>query len=253
MLAIQALLGYTGTGLSRLLGPVAHIYYFQIIRLRTSSELIMLKWAGLADPRLRHHDGNRVSDLKQRGRQLAYFLWGHSQGAIEAVFQMLRSELPPGVSIKAVFCLAGPFAGSPAAKLIRPFEIIPRRLRPLFEGIIEMKPGSNSLLHLQEKLKAAIEDPEFALPHVYLIAARHDHLVPVESAWYWPDEYPPELVHRVLLVHGEVDPIPGVTIIQVGWGMDHHVTMVWAHELHTYMAEQMAVTNRYLHLVPAAV
>lgn len=240
MAEVQALLGYTGTGLSRPLRKIAERYYGGIMGLRKDSDLITLPRAGMFDPRLRHRHSTRVSDRKQRGREVKYHIWGHSQGGIEVIFQMLRSQLPIGKRFGVVFCLGAPLAGSSAELVTRVLRVIPWPMCLLFEGLIQMSPDSRSQKHLHEKLAATIEQPGFYLPHIYLLAAAQDHLVSQESAWHWPPSYPADKVHRVLVVHGEIEVPEGVIVIQVDWGMDLHVTMVRAPEVWAFMDEMMA-------------
>lgn len=242
MQPLQIVLGYTGTGLSWTIRGVAGVYYREISNIWQNHELITLRRAGLGDPHLRHYHSSHISDRKHQKSvepiEVELILWGHSQGGIEALWQLLRSRLPSNVRIVAVFLLSAPLHGSPAADLAAPLELVPWPISTLFTGITQMRPDSRSERALHDKLRVTMQRSDFCHPPLYLVGAQHDHLVPLDSAWnIVPDlEYPAEKLHLVRLIHGDAEAYDGVHDVQVSWGLDSHVGMPTSSDLHHFMA-----------------
>lgn len=237
---------YGGTGVGKIVHWVAVIYYQELALAAGGAHIVSLAFAGLLHPVLRHRHAKEVRDHKSRLIRKLLFLLGHSQGAIEALWQAMQSVIRNERPVEAVICLAGPFDGAPLASIVKFLEHLPSWLRYVFDGILEMVQGSKQLERLQELVRIAASIPDAHLPHIYLIAAAHDGLVPLDSAWRLAAEYPASLVHRCLLLGGDGPPpedLPeGVIIIRTNWGMDNHLTMIGSRELQAYI-EQIVWEN----------
>jgi len=143
--------------------------------------------------------------------------------------------------VDAVFCLSAPLGGAPLAKLANPLNRLPSLLHFILDGVLQMIEGSEQLVRLQEHARDC--GSRKSCPVVYLIAAAHDGLVPLESAWLFPSDYPALLVHRILLLGGDGPPpvgLPtGVEIWRTAWGMDNHISMITSCDLHNHIAERL--------------
>lgn len=234
--------GIMGTGPSMLIRVPALLFYAPLRAAANLLHMTSLPYAGVWHPVRRHRRAELVRDHKIPNLLALLRLVTHSQGSLEGIWQVMLCILRGDRCIKHLISLSGPFDGAPLAEAMKFVEHLPPKLRRIFEllfaGILEMRPGSTQLEKLQALVCKAVEYAKLndvKLPDIYLIAALHDGLVPVTSAWRFPDCYPQELVHRVLLVGGS-GPLPDdlpedVIIIRTGWGMDNHLTMAWSREL----------------------
>lgn len=219
---------FGGTGISKLWHWVGQLYYRELSMVLGGAHIISLAFAGVLHPQLRHHHAKRVGDHKTPSRR-PLVLIGHSQGGVEALWQAVRSNR----KVDAVFCLSAPLGGAPLAKIVAFLNHLPRPLRYVFDGVLQMIEGSEQLTKLQDHARLCAKHDD--CPDVYLIVAAHDGLVPCESGWLFPGEYPAHKVHRILLLGG-TGPAPEFPFEVVVWrtsrGMDNHVTMIGSSELH---------------------
>jgi hypothetical protein len=223
---------FGGTGINKLWHWVGQLYYRELSRVLGDAHIISLAFAGILHPKLRHHHAKRIGDRKTP-HQRPLVLIGHSQGGVEALWQALRSER----QVDAVFCLSAPLGGAPLARLVGFLNQLPRPVRYVFEGVLQMIEGSEQLTKLQEHARSCAVRQH--CPDVYLIVAAHDGLVPLDSGWLFPEEYPASKLHRILLLGGD-GPAPedlphGVEIWRTARGMDNHLTMIGSRELHHHI------------------
>ena len=237
---------FGGTGLGKVVRFITNIYYRDIAIAAGGAHVVSLAFAGLLHPVLRHRYAKRVRDRKAPVCTKPLFVIGHSQGAIEALWQALTAAIRGERPVTAVFCLSGPLDGAPLASIVAFLKRLPKGLRSIFAGILEMIHGSEQLEGLQALAVRACSAPR--LPHIYLIAAACDGLVPIDSAWKFPAEYPQHLVHRCLLIASDEaipDNLPeDVHLIRTSWGMDNHLTMIASRELQQFIREVIALSER---------
>jgi pimeloyl-ACP methyl ester carboxylesterase len=228
---------FGGTGINKLWHWAGQLYYRELSRALGGAHIISLAFAGILHPVLRHHHAKRVGDRKTPSRR-PLVLIGHSQGGVEALWQAVRSER----QVDAVFCLSAPLGGAPLAKLVAFLNRLPRPLRYVFEGVLQMIEGSEQLTKLQDHARSCAAAG--SCPEVFLIVAAHDGLVPLASGWLFPDEYPADKLHRVLLLGGE-GPVPdglpnGIEVWRTLPGMDNHITMIGSRQLHHHILAHLS-------------
>lgn len=219
-----------------------HAYYAVMLN-ALNAHFLRLPGLGLPHPRIFKHKFHAqveaLIDLIESG-----FLLGHSQAALRIIEAAARAALKGDRRRFVAVSLAGPLDGAPLAKLAAGIANI-GPLHAMFGGITEMIQGSKQLelFHgmLQDLVDKAAEDPNIELPYLVLIAAAHDHLVPLASAWRCIDDYPEDRIFRVLLLGGN-GPAPknlpeGVIIVRTLRGLDDHAMMIFSPALLRLLAK----------------
>lgn len=220
----------SGTGPTKLIGQV----YYAVMLSMLNPYFFGLPGLGFLHPRVTQRK------FREQVEALLAFIeqwlgFGHSQAALKIIELSVRAMLSGKHKRVIAVSLAGPLDGAPLAKLAASIARF-GPLHLLFGGITEMIEGSKQLnrLHkmLQDLVDRAAQDPSTELPYLVLIAAAHDHLVPMASAWRCIDDYPEDHIFRILLLGGNGPPpknLPeGVIIVRTQRGLDDHVLMVFS-------------------------
>ena len=220
----------SGTGPTKMVGQ---LYYAVVIHL-IHPHFFGLPGLGFLHPRVTQRKfREQVETLLAYIEQWLGF--GHSQAALKIIELSVRAILSGKHKRVIAVSLAGPLDGAPLAKLASGIA----RFGPLhflLGGITEMIEGSKQLnrLHamLQDLVDKAAKDPDVELPYLVLIAAAHDHLVPLASAWRCIEDYPEDRIFRILLLGGNGPPpknLPdGVIIVRTQRGLDDHIMMIFS-------------------------